>query len=120
MKWSSDHEVAGTCMPAGSSRTRRVYIRELAPFLGESNATIKRIARKHGWLRDVRPAPKWFHNFYVSEQAAQRIIIYCRSKQGARCLDGRDYFADRERAAEQTRRYAAVAKARTAQATLKK
>jgi hypothetical protein len=120
VKWSSDREVAGVCMPADSSRTRRVYIRELAPFLGESNATIMRIARKHGWLRDVRPAPKWFHNFYVSEQAAQRIIIYCRSKQGGRCLDGRDYFAERERMQERTRRYGAVAKARTEHSTLKK
>lgn len=120
VKWSSDHEVAKACMPPESSRTRRVWTKELAAFLGESNVTVRRIARKHGWLRCIRPAPKWFKNFYVSEQAAQRIIIYCRSKQGGRCLDGRDYFAERERMLERTRRYGAVAKARTEQKPLNK
>lgn len=119
VKWSSDLKVAKACLPEGTSTHKRVWTKELAAFLGEPPQAIMRIARKHGWLRCIRPAPKWFKHFYVSEQAAQRIIIFCRSKQGGRCLDGRDYFAERERA-KRTRRCGAVARERTEQTDLNK
>ena len=56
----------------------RVYVMELAEFLGNGAHVLKRFAKKHGFLRKAGRGGARAGIHYVSEYAALRMIAYFR------------------------------------------
>lgn len=56
----------------------RVYVTELAEFLGNGAHVLKRFAKKHGFLRKAGRGGARAGIYYVSEYAALRMIAYFR------------------------------------------
>lgn len=56
----------------------RVYVTELAKYLGNGEHALKRFAKKHGLLRKAGRGTGRAGIYYVSEYAALRMIAYFR------------------------------------------
>lgn len=102
-----------TYKPAGDERLvvserpvpskERIWVTELAQYLGASSAIVKRFAKKRGLLHrgSAHSAGKLY---YVSVYGAQRVIAYVRALQGDEYLNGRDYHRIRQQWREQQAR----------------
>lgn len=82
--------------PEQSWRGQRVYVRELAAYLGHDPRDLRRYARERGLLHRSAGYPRSHVLFWVSAETATRLIAMVRAKQGAVYLGGRDYHREKE------------------------
>lgn len=75
----------------------RVYVRELAQYLGHSLLAIRKFARKYGYLKKASRGASRTPITYVSPYAAMRIIAHIRRIQGEVYERGKDFHEIRER-----------------------
>lgn len=93
---------------------KKVFIKELAQYLGHPRAQIMRFARRTGLLHYVSLGSSHNAEPYVTEYGAQRIIAYCRVVQGALYVRGRDFHKLLERERAEDARYWARKRAKRA------
>lgn len=85
-------------VPARSGTTKeRVYLTELAAFLGHSVVALRRFAKSNGLLKRVSIGACRSPLSYVTPYGAQRLIAYARAIQGDWHLKGRDFHGVHER-----------------------
>lgn len=93
---------------------KKVFVKELAQYLGHPRAQIMRFARRTGLLHYVSLGSSHNAEPYVTEYGAQRIIAYCRVIQGALYVRGRDFHKLLERERAEDARYWARKRAKRA------
>jgi hypothetical protein len=91
---------------------KRVFVRELAEYLGHPLVRLMKFARRTGLLHYAPGGLGRMPIPYVTEYGAQRVIAYCRVVQGAVYVQGKDYHAIAAHLAQQNAIWHAAAKAR--------
>lgn len=81
----------------------RVFLTELARYLGVSSRKIAKWARKEGVLHRARDFYRGTEALWLSPHAAMRAIVLIRSEQGAAVLNERGPEARKERKALKNR-----------------
>lgn len=109
-KPAGDERLVVSERPAPSKE--RIWVKELARYLGVRATFVVRFAKRAALLRSVNIHAHGAQP-YVSVYGAQRVIAYVRALQGDEYLNGRDYHELREKwrldqakAAERRRRKA--------------
>lgn len=94
------------CHTGAATRGTRVFVPELAKFLSESGAKIRRFAERHGILYWLSRGPMRRPVPYVTEAGAMRAIAYFRAQQGAIYMKGQQLHEVREATTRRTRAWA--------------
>ncbi len=76
----------------------RIYLTELANYLGVSSRSITKWARKEGVLRRAREPFRDTNAYWLTPHDAMRMIVLARAAQGAAVLNEGGQEARRERA----------------------
>lgn len=98
-------------VPARSgSPEARVYVRELARFLGERPSKLLKFARSRGFLHKCGWMPGFPRQYYVTEYGAMRLIAYIRAWQAQQMKHGRTIHEWRAYRAEAKKRERLAAK----------
>lgn len=94
-----------------AEKGRRVYVRELAAYLGHPIRQVYRFIRSNGLLRWASQGAAREKIPWVTEQTALRVIAHCRATQGEVYLQGKDFArivqSQREQGARKRARRAA-------------
>lgn len=79
----------------------RVYVKELAEYLGHPLVLVRRYLRQRRLMHKVSRGSSYPPIAYVTEATALRVIAHFRAIQGEQYLQGKDFHArlERERAA---------------------
>lgn len=92
-------------VPTRSGRPEaRVYVSELAKFLGEPTGKLLRFARSRGFLHKGPHIQGYGRPNYVTEYGAMRLIAYIRAWQSEQLIYGRTILEWRAYRAEAKRR----------------
>jgi hypothetical protein len=84
---------------------KKVFIKELAQYLGHPRRHVTKFARRQGLLHYASIGVGLAAVPYVTEYGAQRVIAYCRVIQGGVYVQGKDFHALLERARAEDARY---------------
>lgn len=85
-------------VPACSGNPKgRVFVKDLAYYLGHPIRSVYVWAREHGLLREAPRGPGQSRLYFVSEEAAMRIIAVFRVIQGKAYQEGEDFHGNLEK-----------------------
>ena len=80
---------------SGASK-ERIYLRDLAKFLHLGVQTLRKVAKRYGYLRFGPRGPQMHVVEYVSVYAAMRLIAWGHAIQGEIYLQGENFHRTRE------------------------